>query len=149
MESEAIVARVDGQMAFVEVRREASGCGRCSEAGGCGSSLLSQILGGNRRLYRLPNLIAARPGDSVVLSVGEGMLLRAALWTYALPMLAAITGAALGTALWVTDIAAVAGACLALILALLIQRRAFGHVEPLLSMRLKSPVINHSEDALS
>ncbi len=149
MESEAIVARVDGQMAFVEVQQAASGCGRCFEAGGCGSGLRNQ----KPRLYRLPNPIGARAGDSVILSVGEGVLLRVSLLTYGLPVLAAILGAAAGTAFWssdnAVDSAAMAGAGLGLALTLLLQSRTFGHGEPLLSMRLKYPVINQSEDALS
>ena len=148
MESEAVVARLDGQIACVEVKQVGAGCGHCHEAGGCGSSLLSQPLGGNRRWYRLPNTIGAAPGDSVVISVREGAVLSASLLAYMLPVLLAIIGAALGTALATSDIAAVLGAGFGLALSLLAQGHAFRR-EPLLSMRLKCPVINHSEDSFS
>ena len=43
MEQEAIVTRVEGEHAYIEVGGASSGCGRCHEAGGCQSNILGKL----------------------------------------------------------------------------------------------------------
>ncbi len=142
MDSAAIVTSIEGEHALVEVQPAVSGCGRCNEAGGCGSGLLNQALRPRRRLiYRVANRIGARVGDSVTVTVPEGAVLRAALLAYLLPVLLVIAGAALGTAISASDLVALVGAGAGLALGLLVlrlaQRRLAVAGEPLLAMRLK------------
>lgn len=99
MDQEAIVTRVEGEHAYVEVGGASSGCGRCHEAGGCQSSILGQLFSSKPRQFRIANRIGAVPGDHVLVRVAEGAALRAALLTYVLPVACLLLGAALGTAL--------------------------------------------------
>lgn len=97
MDQEAIVARLEGDHAYVEVG--GAGCGRCHETGGCQSGILGQLFRTRPRLFRLANSIGAVPGDPVVVRVAEGATLRAALLIYALPVAFLLLGAVAGTAL--------------------------------------------------
>ncbi len=141
MENFGVIKRIEGEQVFVEVDPVVSGCGRCHEAGGCGSSLLTQSLRPAKfRLYRLPNCIGASVGDHVILSVPEGAVLRASLLAYLMPILLLIGGAALGMALDGQDSAALSGAGIGLLLGLLGLRMQHRLVPPgsasvLLSMR--------------
>jgi sigma-E factor negative regulatory protein RseC len=115
MEQEAVVARVEGDLALIEVGGVAGGCGRCHEAGGCQSGLLTRLFRPEPKLYSIVNSIGARPGDRVVVRVRDGATLRAAALAYVLPVLFLIGGAALGTALGgAGDGAAALGALLGL-----------------------------------
>lgn len=97
MDQEAIVARVEGEHAYVEVG--AGGCGRCHETGGCQSGILGQMFSSKPRQFRLVNRIGAVPGDHVVVRVEEGATLRAALAIYILPLIFLLLGAVAGAEL--------------------------------------------------
>lgn len=123
MESMATVTSLDGEFVVVEVVPADSGCGRCHEAGGCGSSLLNKSLRPQRfNTYRLPNSIGATVGDRVLLVVPEGAVLRAALLAYMLPVVMVIVGAAIGTAIQETGPAAPLGAVVGLGVGLVVLR---------------------------
>lgn len=92
---EAIVLRVEGRDAVVRVARQ-NGCGRCSEAGGCGTSLMGQLFGQECSTYRAPNVVGAQPGDAVEVSVPDRGPLTAALLVYVLPLAGLLGGALLG-----------------------------------------------------
>ncbi len=103
----------------MEILPPSGGCGRCHEAGGCGSTLLNESLRPRRlNLYRLPNVIDAQPGESVVVEIPDGALLRAAGWSYLFPVLLILLGAELGKAAG-GELASLVGAGLGLALALL------------------------------
>lgn len=113
MDQEAIVARVEGDQAYVEVGGAGAGCGRCHEAGGCQSSVLGRLFRSSPRQFRILNLIDAAPGDQVIVRVASGATLRAALLTYVLPVLFLLLGAVVGTGSAVTgnnDVSAAVGA---------------------------------------
>ena len=78
MDQEAIVARVEGDHAYVELGGAGAGCGRCHETGGCQSSILGQLFRAKPRQYRIANPIGAVPGDPVIVRVASGSTLRAA-----------------------------------------------------------------------
>lgn len=142
MESRAIVTRIEGAYAMVEVAPVPSGCGHCQEAGGCGGGLLAQSLRPQKlNVYRVPNRVGAKVGDCVLVSVPEGAVLRAAILAYLLPALFLIVGAALGTAFAEDDRLALFGAGVGLALGLLVLRlaqwRMAGAGELLVSMRLE------------
>ncbi|SMB26720.1 Positive regulator of sigma E activity [Sterolibacterium denitrificans] len=123
VENRGIVTRVEGPYALVEVRPMSGGCGRCHEAGGCGSNLLNETLRPqSMNIYRLTNEIGARVGDVVMISVPEGAVLRVALLAYLLPVLCLIAGAAIGTSVYAEDRFALAGAVIGLMAGLLVLR---------------------------
>ncbi|MDP1734122.1 MAG: SoxR reducing system RseC family protein [Sulfuritalea sp.] len=91
---DAVVVEASGGQVWVEVPGRAPACGSCRNVDACQDSLLG-ISAGPRR-YRLENLIGARVGDHVQLTVAEGTLWSASLASYVLPVLLAIGGAAIG-----------------------------------------------------
>lgn len=91
---EAVVVAASGGDVWVEVPGRAPTCGNCKTADVCQTGLPD--LGVGPRRYRLENRIDARVGDRVQLTVAKGTLWRASLLSYVLPLLLAISGAALG-----------------------------------------------------
>lgn len=137
-EHEAVVARVDGKFAWLQM--QAQGCGQCAGSGGCG-------LGDGReaRLQKVTNTVGARQGEIVVVSVPPGAVIKAAVISYLVPLMLAVCGAAVGTS-WAEDIGAVAGAVTGLGAGWLwlraVSSRLAQRAEPLLAMRLRSEPIN-------
>ena len=130
-ESEAVVTRLDGDYAWVDV---AGACNSCGASGGCGLSD-----GKGKAQQRLRNDIGAQVGEQVVLSVPDGAVLRAALYCYLLPLGMVFAFAAGGLAI-ANEPGAVLGALAGLVFGWLAMRAA-GRREPLPSMRLKHAVI--------
>jgi sigma-E factor negative regulatory protein RseC len=125
MEQEAIVARVEGEEAIVELLSSTKGCGRCHEAGGCQSGLMSQLFRSKPRQYRLRNCVNAAVGERVVVQVAEGIALRAAVLAYLVPAGLLIAGAWAGAVLTGGDDAATAlGAALGLAAAIVFAQLA-------------------------
>lgn len=144
MDQEAIVARVEGDHAYVEVG--GGGCGRCHETGGCQSGILGQLFSSKPRQFRVANRIGAVPGEHVVVRVAEGAALRAALLTYILPVLFLLLGAVAGTALGEASnsdasaaLGALAGLACGVLSGLTLRRVRIGKVaEPILVRRSTS-----------
>jgi sigma-E factor negative regulatory protein RseC len=139
IEEEAIITRLEGDLACVQIGRDGSGCGRCHEAGGCRSGVLAQLFGSSPRQYRIPNHIGAVPGERVIVRVADGAVGRAALVAYILPVLGVVAGALAGTSLAGTpddlDTAATLGALFgfggAVVLGLSARKRwSVGSVQP-------------------
>lgn len=95
--AQAVVRSVDGGDAVVEVAQ--GGCGRCHEKGGCGGQSLTQMFCTVPKTYRVANDIGAQVGEHVVIAIGAGSIRRTANLAYGLPLLSAIGGALLGSAL--------------------------------------------------
>lgn len=125
MEQEAIVARVEGQVAIVELLSNKKGCGRCHEAGGCQGGLMNQLFSHKPRQYRLRNSVNAVVGERVIVVVSDATALRMALLAYFMPAALLIVGAWTGAILAGGDDTATAlGAALGLALATLFARFA-------------------------
>lgn len=144
MDQEAIVARVEGDHAYIEVG--GGGCGRCHETGGCQSGILGQLFSSKPRQFRVANRIGAVPGEHVVVRVAEGATLRAALLTYILPVLFLLLGAVAGTLLGEAGnsdasvaLGALAGLACGVLSGLTLRRVRIGKVaEPVLVRRSTS-----------
>ena len=117
---EARVVAVSGSDVWVEVAGRAPTCGNCKTADACQTGLLGLTTGPRR--YRLENRIGAQVGDQVQLTVVEGTLWRASLWSYGVPLLLAIGGAVIGQSVS-GDAAAVAGTVVGLICGMGLLRR--------------------------
>lgn len=96
IEARAVVVRLEGEHAWVQVSEQAGGCGRCDEPGGCRSVKISNLFKPPTETFRLPNPIGARPGDSVRVCIDDGAPLRAALASYALGAVLMVAGGAAG-----------------------------------------------------
>lgn len=146
MDQDAVVARVEGDHAYIEVGGAGAGCGRCHEAGGCQNSILGQLFSNKPRQFRIANRIGAVPGDHVVVRVSEGATLRAALLTYLLPVLLLLFGAGAGAALGeaassdaATALGALAGLAIGVLSGLTLRKARFGKIaEPVLIRRSSS-----------
>jgi sigma-E factor negative regulatory protein RseC len=100
MEAQAIVRQVEGSDAVIELASRSGGCGRCHEPGGCGgSSVVGQVFGPRCSVFRVPNTIDAKPGEQVLVRLGDRDMLRAALMVYFLPIVMLVAGAFLGLTL--------------------------------------------------
>lgn len=130
-ESEAIVRRLDGDHAWLDLR---SACDACGEAGGCGLSD-----GKGKPLQRLRNDVGAQVGDTVILTVPDGAVLRAVVYCYLLPLALVLGLAAAGMAL-AQEPGAILGAILGLLSGWIVLRRhGTRQTQPM--MRLKTDVI--------
>lgn len=147
-ESPAVVREIRGDFAIVEMASAPSACGRCEEQGRCGKSLLSES--GKRRLYSVQNSVGAQVGDDVLVATPDGAVLRAALLSYFVPIVAGLGGAAAGTQLWGNDVGAIGGFVLGLACGFgvlrYLNRRVSHKREPLLSMKLKRHVVSFEKD---
>jgi sigma-E factor negative regulatory protein RseC len=98
IEETGVVVGVTGDLAEVETKRQGA-CGSCSASGSCGTSLLARYLGRRPLLLRATNGVGAVPGDTVVVGVPEGGLLRASLAAYLVPLLGLMGGGLAGDGL--------------------------------------------------
>jgi sigma-E factor negative regulatory protein RseC len=88
----------------VVVIETAAACPRCASGKGCGAALLS---GTTRRVDVLvPEKMSVDQGDIVAISMTSESLLQASLLVYGLPLLAALSGAAIAYGLSLSDAAA-------------------------------------------
>ncbi len=90
-ESEGLVRRLDGDFIWVDFRSE---CSTCTTSQGCGLGS-----GRGKPSHRVRNTVGARVGDTVIMSVPDGAVWRAAFRCYVLPLLIVLVVAALGRAL--------------------------------------------------
>ena len=123
IETPALVTRLEGDTAWVASRAPTS-CGACGGKG-CGSSLFSRFWHPEAPEYRVDNPIGAMAGESVVVGLPDGVLWRAALASYGLPLAMLLCGAGLGDAL-LGEPGAIGGGLLGLALATVWLRRHRG-----------------------
>lgn len=142
MEQEAVVARVAGKHAYLEVG--GGGCGHCHETGGCQSGILGRLFRSEPRQFRMLNSIGAAPGDHVLVRVAEGATLRAVLLIYVLPLLSLLLGAIAGNAVGeagngdlATALGALCGFAFGVLSALTLRNTGIGRIEePVLVRRI-------------
>lgn len=97
-EAEGTVLRLEGEAAVVEAEARA-GCGRCDEVRGCATGTLGKLFCRAPRQFRVRNEVGARPGERVVVAIGDGALWQTALAAYGVPLLLILGGAAAGAML--------------------------------------------------
>jgi sigma-E factor negative regulatory protein RseC len=90
MTEEGMVKRTMGSKAWVVTRRSDM-CESCSSHGAC------KALGGGKEMeVEALNAVQARPGDQVLLTLEDQSLVKLSFLVYLFPILALISGAALG-----------------------------------------------------
>ena len=82
----AVVVSVSHSETWIETQRK-SVCGQCSASKGCGTSVLSKVMGNKLSKMKAINKIDAQAGDEVVVGLNEQMLLKGAFMTYMMPLL--------------------------------------------------------------
>ena len=98
------VVAVEGEHAWVETERRSS-CSSCS-AKGCGTGALSKVIGTKVQRMKVLNPVDSQVGDTVILGIEEGVLIRGSLMVYIMPLLLMLAGGLLGQALapqWGTE----------------------------------------------
>ena len=81
----AIVVSIENNQTWIETQRK-SACGQCSANKGCGTSVLSKVMGNKLSTMKAINKINAQVGDEVIVGLNEKSLLKGAFMTYLLPL---------------------------------------------------------------
>jgi len=120
-----------------------SACGSCSANKGCGTSLLSKVIGRKFTRFEAVNNINAAVGDMVIVGISEDALLKGSLVMYALPIAAMLLSALVADFLFDSgvesrDLLIAAAAIMGLIFGSIMSRSYFRRRS---SMQLFSPVI--------
>lgn len=106
IEQIAVVVKVDGDFAWVQAERQST-CGNCAARSGCGTSVLSKVIGTKIARMRAINKPQAQVGDTVVVGLSEAAMLKGSVVVYLLPLLLmflfAITGNVIATQIHVTS----------------------------------------------
>jgi sigma-E factor negative regulatory protein RseC len=97
IEEPAVVVEAGDGYAWVETRRRLA-CSACSASVGCGSAALAKVWGDRPSRVRAISTLPLQPGDTVIVGLAEGALLRGSLLVYLLPLTLLLAGALLGQA---------------------------------------------------
>ncbi len=95
IEELATVTACEGGVAEVQAQRR-SACGDCAASNGCGVKALAGVIGNRRMVIRVLNPIGARPGEQVVIGLGESVITKASLASYLMPLAGLFLFALLG-----------------------------------------------------
>ncbi|MCK4866240.1 MAG: SoxR reducing system RseC family protein [Gammaproteobacteria bacterium] len=82
----ATVVSIENNQTWIETQRK-SACGQCSANKGCGTSVLSKVIGNKLSKMKAINKINAQVGDEVIVGLNESSLLKGAFVIYMLPLL--------------------------------------------------------------
>lgn len=89
VEEQATVIECEGDYVWVQTHRQSS-CGHCSAKGGCGTQVLSKIVGNKNAYIRCLNSKNVKVGDRILLGIEESTLLTGSFLIYLLPLLTMI-----------------------------------------------------------
>ena len=85
IEEQATVVAVEGDYALLQTERKST-CQSCSVQKGCGTSVLSKVVGQRSSQVRVDNTLNVSIGDLVLLGIKENALVQGSLLVYALPL---------------------------------------------------------------
>ncbi len=86
IEEQAEVVEIIGDQLVLQAQTQ-SACGSCSASKGCGTSVLSKVVGRKFTRFQAENNIDAAVGDTVVVGISEDALLRGSVVMYVIPIL--------------------------------------------------------------
>ncbi len=86
IEEKATVVQIEEEFAWLETRRK-SACAACSAQNGCGTGILSRVLGKRTTHVRAINRIDAHVGDEVIVGINENALVRGSFAIYIVPLI--------------------------------------------------------------
>jgi sigma-E factor negative regulatory protein RseC len=87
IEERATVVSVESGAAWVQTERRTA-CSSCAANKGCGTGVIAKVVGRRSPLVRALDPIGARPGESVIIGIGEDAVLRGSSAVYLVPLLA-------------------------------------------------------------
>ncbi len=102
IEEQVLVVAVEGDQLLLEAQVQSS-CGGCAAKKGCGTALLSQVVGKKFTQFKVKNTINARAGDRIIIGLPEQALLTGSLVMYLLPLLGMIVLALIADAILAAD----------------------------------------------
>lgn len=83
---DAIVVSIENNQTWIETQRKST-CGQCSASKGCGTSVLSKVVGNKLSKMKAINNVNAKVGDAVIVGLNEQSLLKGAFIIYMLPLI--------------------------------------------------------------
>ena len=86
IEEKAIVVSVEDEVAWIETQRKST-CGQCAAKKGCGTAILSNVLGKKRNQLPVAKTLPVKVGDEVVIGIEESALVKGSLAVYAVPLI--------------------------------------------------------------
>ncbi|MGR9052240.1 MAG: SoxR reducing system RseC family protein [Gammaproteobacteria bacterium] len=92
IEETAVVSKIENNQVWVETR-STKGCGGCAHQKSCSTSVLDKMI--RKRAVAVDCEIELETGDEVLVGIEEGVLIRASLLLYLLPLVAMMAGGAL------------------------------------------------------
>ena len=95
IEETAIVVKCEGEFAWVEAQRK-SACGHCSVNKACGTGTIAKIWGQKTSQMKAINRARASEGETVLIGLQEGALVKGSLIIYLLPIVSMILFAIFG-----------------------------------------------------
>ena len=95
IEETATVVAVEGEYALLQTQRQ-SACQSCSVKAGCGTSVVSQVVGQRSSQLKVENTLDVKVGDELVIGLLENSLVKGSLLIYALPILLMLSAGLLG-----------------------------------------------------
>ncbi len=129
IEEQAEVVEIIGDQLVLQAQTQ-SACGSCSASKGCGTSVLSKVVGRKFTRFQAENNIDAAVGDTVIVGISEDALLRGPVVMYVIPILGMLFFALAADALLETpvdyrDLAIAASGIMGLIFGSLISKWYF------------------------
>lgn len=142
IEEQAQVVEIIGNELVLQAQTQ-SACGSCAVSKGCGTSLLSKIVGRKFTRFQADNSVNAEVGDMVVVGISEDALLKGSVVMYIVPILAMLVFALLAdnylsTSLQSRDLVIALSTVVGLIIGSLVSK---GYFNRLSSVKRFSPVV--------
>ena len=102
IEEQAQVVEVKGDQLLLQAQTQ-SACGACSAKKGCGTSVLSKVVGKKFSRFHAINNVGAKVGDTVVVGITEDTLISGSVVMYFIPVLGMIVFALMADYLLMPD----------------------------------------------
>lgn len=87
IEEQAQVIEIKGDVLLLQAQTQTA-CGSCAANKGCGTSLLSKVVGRKFTHFQADNNVNAKVGDVVVVGLSEDALLKGSMVMYVIPIVA-------------------------------------------------------------
>jgi sigma-E factor negative regulatory protein RseC len=100
IEESAVVVKVVDHQVWVATESN-SACGACQQKSSCSTNVLGSLL--DRRAVPVDSRIRLIAGDKVLVGIDEGLLIRASLLLYVVPLMALFAGAGLAETMVAID----------------------------------------------
>jgi sigma-E factor negative regulatory protein RseC len=100
IEEQAQVVEIKGDKLLLQTQVQST-CGACSVSKGCGTSVLAKVVGRKFTQFQVENNVNAKIGDTVIVGITEGLLVKGSLMIYTVPLLAMIIFAVLADYIFV------------------------------------------------